>query len=203
MMKLYVVRHGQTKWNEQGRMQGAKNSDLTIKGIDEAKRLNEYIKDIKFDRIYVSPLGRTLETMEHVKGSLDIPIKTIDELQEMNFGRFEGELLSELREEFPEDMYNLWQNPDKYIVESGEDYKDVFNRVEIAIEKILENKDKEENVLVVTHGVIISVLLSIVKNKEVKDLWDTPVVRNTSLSIIEFDGEDLKIIEENIINHLN
>lgn len=203
-MKLYIVRHGQTIWNKEGRMQGAKNSNLTEKGISEAKKLNKFIKDINFDRVYVSPLGRTLETMEYVKGDMDLPVTIVEELQEMNFGKFEGEVLENLRDEYPEDIYNLWQNPKAYVNETGENYEELFERVEKGIDKILENKDREENVLVVTHGVIISTLLTIVKKKPIDEIWETPVVRNTSLSIVEYNGRgELEIVEENIIKHLN
>lgn len=203
-MKLYIVRHGQTIWNKEGRMQGAKNSNLTEKGISEAKKLNKFIKDINFDRVYVSPLGRTLETMEYVKGDMDLPVTIVEELQEMNFGKFEGEVLENLKDEYPEDIYNLWQNPKAYVNETGENYEELFERVEKGIDKILENKDREENVLVVTHGVIISTLLTIVKKKPIDEIWETPVVRNTSLSIVEYNGRgELEIVEENIIKHLN
>ncbi len=200
-MKIYVVRHGQTKWNEQGRMQGAKNSNLTEKGIDEAKKLNEYIKDIDFDKVFVSPLGRTIETMNHVVGDRIIETEKIEDLQEMNFGKFEGELLVELKDSHPEDMEKLWTQPEKYSSTSGEIYADVFERVERALKEITAYENLE-NVLVVTHGVIISVLLSIVKKNDIARLWDTPVVRNTSLSILEFKDGDFEIVEENIIEHL-
>ena len=57
-MKIYITRHGETKWNIQGRMQGWKNSDLTEKGIENAKKLGKSLKEINFDCIYSSPSGR-------------------------------------------------------------------------------------------------------------------------------------------------
>lgn len=203
-MKIYIVRHGQTIWNEEGRMQGAKNSNLTEKGIEEAKKLHDHIRNINFDRIYVSPLGRTLETMDHVKGSLDIPVTILDEIQEMNFGKFEGESLEELRKTYPDDMYNLWENPRGYINETGESYEELFARVGLGLEKIIQNKAREENVLVITHGVVISTILTILKNKDMGEIWETPVVKNTSLSIVEYTKDrKFKILEEGNVDHLN
>lgn len=202
-MKIYIVRHGQTIWNEEGRMQGSKNSSLTEKGIAEAKKLNSYIRDIKFDRIYTSPLGRTLETMEHVKGDLDIPISRVDELQEMDFGRFEGLVLDQLKEDYPEDMHKLWLDPQAYRNESGENYEELFARVTRGLDKILARAGQEENVLLITHGVIISSILTMVKGKPLGEIWDTPVVRNTSLSILEYqEGGQLELVAENMVEHL-
>ena len=67
-MKLYITRHGETQWNTEKKMQGWQNSDLTGQGIENATRLGERLKDVDFSNIYSSPLGRAMDTANHIKG---------------------------------------------------------------------------------------------------------------------------------------
>ena len=92
-MKIYITRHSLTTWNEEKRLQGWKNSDLTKQGLEDAKRLGNYLKNQSFDGIYSSPLKRAKETAQ-----LIFPNKTIiedDRLKEMNFGDYEGKFIDE------------------------------------------------------------------------------------------------------------
>ena len=96
-MKIYITRHSLTTWNEEKRLQGWKNSDLTKQGLEDAKRLGNYLKNQSFDGIYSSPLKRAKETAQ-----LIFPNKTIiedDRLKEMNFGDYEGKFIDELKKE--------------------------------------------------------------------------------------------------------
>ena len=99
-MKIYITRHSLTTWNEEKRLQGWKNSDLTKQGLEDAKRLGNYLKNQSFDGIYSSPLKRAKETAQ-----LIFPNKTIiedDRLKEMNFGDYEGKFIDELKKEHGE-----------------------------------------------------------------------------------------------------
>lgn len=94
-MKIYITRHSLTTWNEEKRLQGWKNSDLTKQGLEDAKRLGNYLMNQSFDGIYSSPLKRAKETAQ-----LIFPNKTIIEdnrLKEMNFGDYEGKFIDELK----------------------------------------------------------------------------------------------------------
>lgn len=202
-MKLFVVRHGQTVWNKEGRMQGSGDSPLTDLGILEASKLGKALKNTEIDKIYTSPLGRTLQTTEYIKGDRDIPVSVIDELQEINFGKIEGKELRVVEEKYGEMIYNFWNNPLKYKNDSGESFSDLYGRVKVAMDQIVANRGKEKNVLVITHGVVISALISWINGGSVQDTWKTPVVKNTSVSILEYNGEGrLEIIKKNDISHL-
>ena len=89
-MELYIVRHGKTMWNEQGRLQGHVDIPLNEEGREAAIRLQSRLSDICFDAIYSSPLKRAHETAELICGSRKIPIITDDRLLEISFGDMEG-----------------------------------------------------------------------------------------------------------------
>lgn len=89
--ELYILRHGETVWNRQGRYQGRKDSPLTEKGRQQAVSQRKLLNAIETlpRKVYVSPLGRTVETARLAVTFVDHPIVD-DRLQELNFGKWEG-----------------------------------------------------------------------------------------------------------------
>src|SRR5690554_4521335 len=89
-MKIYLTRHGQTEWNVIGKLQGWGNSNLTEKGIENAKRLSQRLKEVNFDYVYSSPQQRALDTAKLIRGDRNIEINVLDDLREIGFGSWEG-----------------------------------------------------------------------------------------------------------------
>ena len=94
---LYLIRHGQTKWNQEQRMQGWQNSDLTDVGKNQAILLGEKLEKeaIVFDAFYSSPSERALETRGLINQSLRFPEYEASGLQEINMGNWEGKTYDE------------------------------------------------------------------------------------------------------------
>ena len=91
-MKLYVVRHGETIWNSEGRVQGITDIPLTEKGRCDAMELIPLIKELNIDVVISSPLERTIETAKIItEGSM--PINTDDRIKERDWGLNEGALI--------------------------------------------------------------------------------------------------------------
>ena len=67
-MRIYLVRHGETIWNTEGRIQGWKNSNLTEKGIEDAKALGKYLRDVDFQCAFTSPFQRAIDTTKFILG---------------------------------------------------------------------------------------------------------------------------------------
>ena len=86
MKTLYLVRHGQTSWNLEGRTQGKKDSNLTSLGIKQAKKLGEYFKNIELNEIYCSPLERAYLTARIIANIKNLECKSDNRLIEMNLG---------------------------------------------------------------------------------------------------------------------
>lgn len=96
-MKFLLARHAQTEWNLAGRVQGSLDSPLTEKGVRQAHALAEAWASAGITRIVSSPAGRALRTATIVADHLGVPLVTDARLVEQNFGRFEGELHSDVR----------------------------------------------------------------------------------------------------------
>lgn len=200
-MIIYITRHGETQWNKKGLMQGWKNSDLTEKGIENAKRLGERLKDINFDVIYCSPLDRAIETAKCINGKSNTKIVLIESLKEMGFGIWESMEHSKIKELHSEQYTNFWERPHLYKPqESGESFEGLLVRVKKAWDEIL--KAGGNNILIVTHAVVLKTLYTIIKNLELKDLWNPPFMKDTCLTIVEVIENKVEIILEADTSHL-
>ena len=138
---IYFVRHGQTDWNKIGRIQGQTDIELNKHGEEQALVIKEKLKDIKFDKVFSSPLKRAFKTAQLI---CDSKIAVDNRLKE----RFNGELEGKLKNEIT--IFPDFNDPQEtlYGIESLNSFK---NRIKDFIEEIL-NKYKDKNVLVVTHA---------------------------------------------------
>ena len=99
---IYLARHGETEWNEKGILQGTMDSPLTKKGILEAETLRDTLKEVVFDKVFCSYLERSRKTAEIICEGKDVDIISLDGLQEINYGSWQGTLVSEIKEKHPE-----------------------------------------------------------------------------------------------------
>ena len=200
-MKIYITRHGETEWNREGRMQGWENSRLTEKGISNAKKLGESLKNVDFDCIFCSPLGRTVETAEQIRGERDIQIVLNDSLKEMHFGVWDGMMHSEIKKIFPEQHKNFWEKPHLYEPIQGESYTEFVERVRIGFYDIIDNA-YGENILIVTHTCVKKAIYSFIKNIPIENFWDPPFMYDTCLTILEKNENEIRFILEGDTSHL-
>lgn len=167
---VVFIRHGETEWNVQDRMQGHLNSPLTKRGVSQAREAIEKLAKYKFDIIVSSHLGRAFETAKIIAERLDITeIMTDNCLLERNLGNLQGNTVAEAKVKFP----YLWGSNGKFIsdanIPNGESLKDFLIRVGKAIEN-LKNLSQGKNILVVTHEGVLNAIVSHLKNIEFADV---------------------------------
>ncbi len=202
-MKIYITRHGETQWNQQGRMQGRQNSSLTAKGISDAKKLQKRLASVEFHHIYSSPLGRALETAEILRGDRNLPIEEVSHFREMHFGLWEGRTLGEIEGVYGEGYRNFWEAPEKFQPVEGESFEELLARVGHGLRLLGRRKDQGEAVcLLVAHAVVIKAIYVLVKNLSVKEFWNPPFMYGTNLSILEIKGEERRFLLEGDMGHL-
>ena len=95
-LELYIVRHGETVWNKEKRLQGSTDIELGPEGIRLAKETGENLMDTHIDVIYSSALKRAHTTAELIRNDRDIPLITDDRIRELNFGISEGKRYEDL-----------------------------------------------------------------------------------------------------------
>ena len=203
-MKIYLTRHGETEWNVEKRKHGHKNANLTKKGIEDAKKLSKRLEDVSFDCIYSSPAPRAIDTAKYIRGNKDTEIITTEYLREINFGKWEGMLEVDAEKLNPEQFYNIWNRPKIYEpTEGGEKFEDVINRVKHWFYDMISNSNKEENILIVTHGVVTRAIFALLKDTKVEDFWNGPEILNTSLTVLEAKDNKISILLEADASHLD
>lgn len=182
-MKIYIVRHGQTQWNTESRMQGALDSPLTQEGIRAAHALKEKIKDLDLDAIYTSPQGRALTTAQILRGDRDLALVQDPDLRELSVKIWEGRVFDQVKKTHPQDLHRYLKEPQNYHPPGEENYYDLMDRARGFLNRLKAQDHK--NVLVVSHGVTINALLNVMEGIPVEDFWKKPLVLGTELSLVE------------------
>ncbi|HTM95522.1 MAG TPA: histidine phosphatase family protein [Croceibacterium sp.] len=151
MTKIYLVRHGETEWNRDGRYQGALDSPLTERGIEQAGRIGMCIAAHPQDwsAVYVSPLGRARQTHALVAAHLgSTPVRYDDRLCEVSAGSWDGLSLEELDAEWPAMLDGSSQFDWYFRSPDGESYDAAMTRVSDWL------ADVDGTVLAVSHGLV-------------------------------------------------
>ena len=156
--EIILIRHGETEWNSQQRMQGHSNSDLSSVGQAQIQALGQWTKNVPFDLIYSSDSPRAKQTAESITQFSGHELQFDQRLREKNLGVFEGLTSEEARERHPE-VFRLFKTAgSKYVIDEGESTQQLQDRA-LEIVNEIRIKHPEERVLLVTHGGFIRVVM--------------------------------------------
>lgn len=201
MVRLYLIRHGETEWNATLRYQGHADVPLSELGKAQAQALAKRLKAVKFVGFYASDLSRAYETAQTVAAVHGQEVQAVPELRETHFGVWEGLTYKEITEKYAEEMRNWQADPVGTIIPGGESLGDVAKRVNAGLNKLLK-KHTEGNLLVAAHGGTIRVILATILGFNVADYWKLRQ-DNTAVNIIDFYDEKAIIVTLNDIHHLD
>ena len=110
MINLYMVRHGQTKWNVERRFQGWLDSPLTENGVKCAVDLREQLSHIQFDACYASTSPRAYKTLELILSSNTSDYRTDDRLKEIRLGAWQGMTHAQIEDGYPVELERFYDN---------------------------------------------------------------------------------------------
>lgn len=200
MNKFFIVRHGETEWNMQGRTQGHGDSKLTEKGRYQADKLGRRLLKFNINCIYSSDLGRTIETSSILSSILNKEVEYTEGLREINFGKWEGMTIQEIKDKY-NDIYTIWRNePHNALIPDAENLIQLKERVLKTINDI-NKKHENSNIILVSHSMVIKVLLLSLLGSDLSNLYR---IRqdNTALNIVEFREYGPVVVKLNDSNHL-
>lgn len=182
-MRLLLARHGQSVWNAERRFQGATDVSLSALGRGQAVALGRALEGRRIVAAYVSPFRRAVETAEIALAGRGVSLRPLDELRELSLGEWEGATVDEVRSR-EGDPYLAWlRAPDDCPPPGGEPLDAVCRRVLTAIEGIAAAHPDGGDVLVVSHGGVISVYACHLLGASFNTLWRLRV-DNASLTIV-------------------
>ena len=156
---IYLIRHGETEWNSQGRIQGHTDIGLSEIGHSQAVSTAKRLENIKFDAAYSSDLTRTKDTAKVILGNSSTPLQATETLREYNKGVFEGLTFEEYSQKYP-DLYKAsLVNDLDFSPTDGESARQVSDRMATFSDEI-KSKHDSDTVLVVGHGGALRCLVS-------------------------------------------
>ena len=200
-MKIYLIRHGQTDWNLEGKIQGRHDVSLNKTGLKQAELLAMGMDKRPVVQIFSSRQKRALETAQAVGRRQHVAVTVIDGLEEVEFGEWEGKTWDEISREYPEEFKVWCTEPAEIVPPGGESRPQIYRRIGNALNEILRRS--RGDIAIVSHGAALAYMVSLMLEKELGD-HDEIIVKNASISTVEYDRETGKfhMAEANDVSHL-
>ena len=197
MTRLVAVRHGETDWNREGRMQGWAPVPLNGTGREQATATGRWLAErYEFDRILASDLLRTRETTDLLLETVDAPVTFESAWRERGVGVYQGLTYGDVESRFPE--FGLGETAYKAteaVPEGGESLRAVEKRVTDRFEDL---RGGDETLLVVTHGGPLCILLGHAKGMDLTEALSTHSLNNCAVSEFRATENGTEIRRENV-----
>lgn len=201
-MKLYIIRHGETEWNKQKKLQGRSDIPLNEYGIQLAKETKAGLDGVEFDFAFTSPLQRAKKTAEILLEGQNVMLMEEERIIEIGFGSYEGLCYAEGKYNIPDpDFMNFFEKPEAYRPASdGEGFEQLRARAADFLRELSEKKEYQEStILISTHGAALCALLNVIKNSTIEKFWAGGLHKNCGLSIVEIQNGKAEILKEAIV----
>ena len=151
MTRVIMLRHGETLWNREGKMQGQADIELSAHGREQAHEVATELSQYAFDAVWSSPLSRAVETARTVASVQGLDVHVDARLGEINMGSWAGKTWAEVSKAYPEWVERLRAGEDFRRSESGETSEEMARRGTLALHDIAA-EHPDQTVLVATHG---------------------------------------------------
>lgn len=206
MTTVILMRHGETAWNLEGRLQGWAPVALNDRGREQATTTGAYFDSadaVTPDRVVSSDLTRTTETTELVRSSIDAPVQFETAWRERDLGVYQGLVLSTVADRFPAfGRGTTAANAADQTPEGGESFVHLEDRVITGWGELIEASAPDECVLVVTHGGPIQIVLGYLRDIPLEKALIDEAPINCSFTEIEIEQEadaDPSIVRTNVV----
>lgn len=188
--RIWLVRHGLTEWNEQGRFCGRSNIPLSQSGREQAQWLSTYLHSLipQPVSIYSSDLTRAYETAHIIATPFAAPVIASREWREIDFGDFESLTYSEVEMRYPEHL-GFFMEPDRYAPLHGESLPDVVQRIQHALIHILYNQSSSHDIIIVSHGGALRGLLCTLLGMPLHRQWRLRI-DPASITVVDLSLDD-------------
>ncbi len=199
--RIIFVRHAEAEGNVNREFHGWTDSSITEKGHLQAQKVAQRLKDEQIDVIYSSSMKRTMQTAQYIADIKKLPVIRTDKLKEINGGDWEGRKWSELEQTWPHE-YDTWENkPHIHKMPNGESMEEFQQRLLKEVEYIIGN-NKGKSICVVTHGTAIRSMMCYFHGCDIGEMMNTPWYDNTSVTIIEYEEGDFRVLLKGDTSHL-
>lgn len=170
MRQIVLIRPGSTDYDQQGRLQGTLDIPLDAQGTEQVKQAVEELKSLGITAIYRAPCQSAQQTAKAIGEQLDVKIKELDALRNIDLGLWQGMLVEDVKRKQPK-VFRQWrEQPETVCPPSGERFASARSRVEAALTKLLK-KHKEGTIALVIPEPLASIVRSTLSHTEIGDFW--------------------------------
>ena len=202
--RLYLIRHGQSAGNAEGRFGGHGPTPLSRLGEEQAKLTAKTLANEGISSIYSSDLHRAVQTAEPLAKLLDLPIVTSSAFRERNIGVLEGLTFDESRAEFPKDYYALVNRSIHHVITEGESYRHLLRRITAKLSDVLRSHPGERIAIFSHTGAICFITLHLLGAIH-RGTKSTPwiITSNCGINRFEIRGpRNVRVLALNDTRHL-
>ena len=200
MVRIILVRHGETTWNTEGRYQGQEDTPLSPRGLAQGRAAAKALKDTPIDAAVSSPLSRALTTCRFIADLHGLSVETDARLTEISHGTWEGRYADDIEARYPEE-FHLWHTrPEQVQMPEGENLEDVRSRARAALEEIA-TRHEGKTVLIAAHDAVNKVLLCDVLGLALKSFWQMKQ-DNACINVLEKENGRWRLVLLNHTAHL-
>ncbi|MBP1466658.1 histidine phosphatase family protein [Candidatus Chloroploca sp. M-50] len=199
---ILLIRHGETDWNMTGRWQGHTDVPLNAIGLQQAELVASRLaqEGRRFDAIYSSDLARAYETARAIGAAVKVAVQLLPSLREIDLGTWSGLTYEEIKTKFPDEIALLDQNID--IPRGGGESLGALRTRVVETVTALGHHHQGQTLALVTHGGCIRMLLAHADNYAGDGFKRFPHIGNTSISVIEVNGNHWTLSLVNDMSHL-
>jgi probable phosphoglycerate mutase len=205
-MRQYLVRHGESVFNVESRVQGQADVSLSDLGRLQADALAAWTRslpaDVAIDEIWSSPLARARETATAMAAALGLPLQIAEGLAELHAGIFQGHLWADLEAAFPEEVARWRSGEADYAIPGGESRAGLAARGRAALEQLAARPAR--HMIVVAHGGVLTAALGsllgrthpLLAQAAERPFTKLPALANASLTLLDWPGPELVAFNE-------
>lgn len=192
MLKLILIRHAETIWNEELRYIGSTDLELSELGRKNASLAADYLASEKIDAIFSSDLRRAVETAAAIAAPHELPVTTLPELREIDFGDWEGLTHTEISQKY-EDLIGEWlADPLAAVIPAGEKWPDFERRVTGGLQKVIDSL-ANGTAAVITHGGPIKAIIGSILKIPPSSYWQIYQDKG-AINVIGYDENRARLV---------
>jgi probable phosphoglycerate mutase len=200
--QIIFIRHGETDWNRNLRIQGHIDIPLAQSGVEQAQRLGARFADaardgLRLDAIVSSDLARAWQTAQPVADALGLAISPAPGLRERLFGRFQGLDSDGIAAQFPHEFAQWKTHNPEFVPPDGESHVEFYHRVLHALEPLIDAYP-DGRIACVTHGGVLDCVYRFANGIALEVRRDWPLL-NASVNVVDFDSDGY-VTQANIVS---
>ncbi|MET3447095.1 histidine phosphatase family protein [Ralstonia pickettii] len=198
---IVLIRHGETDWNRERRLQGQLDVPLNTQGLEQAAQLGKALARERFDAVYASDLSRARQTAQALADEVGATVRDDAGLRERCYGEFEGLTYAEVAAQHPAE-FDAWQNRVPEFAPPGGETLTAFHERAVETALRLIRRHPGERIALVSHGGVLDCLY---RHANAMTLTEPRrhELRNASINRLSSDGHQLTVLQWGDVAHLD